>query len=148
MPLHPALLSPRGDRRCDVFWLAAARDARCTGAGAGTCILQSEDVPEDYEIDTAFHETTNEDIIARSASPNMAAVITSTGRITGFEVIYSQPSLDALTYGPIAIQSWKTLFENPDGAHAVLDASARGEILQTTGMARSPSPGKPRHRWE
>jgi hypothetical protein len=94
------------------------------------CPLQAEDVHEGYEVDAPYHETTNEYLIARSSNPGLATAIASTGRITGFEIVYAQPSLDALTYGPIAIQSWKTVFDNLDGAHAVLSASARGEVLQ------------------
>jgi hypothetical protein len=98
------------------------------------CILQPDDVPQGYEIDTPYHETTNDFIIARSSNPNLPSVIDRTGRVTGFEVVYSQATLDALISGPLAIQSWVTIFDNPDGASAVLNASASGVVLQAPEM--------------
>jgi hypothetical protein len=98
------------------------------------CTLQADDVPDGYEIDAPYHETTNDLILARSGNPNLPSVIDRTGRVTGFEVIYSQATFDALISGPIAIQSWVAIFDNPDGASAVLKASASGEILEAPEM--------------
>lgn len=99
-----------------------------------SCILQFDDMPPGYEIDTPHRETTNAEIVARSGNPNLSVQSAATGRVTGFEVIYSQPSIEAFMSGPIAVQSWVATFDNADGAHAVLSASPHGELLPAPEM--------------
>lgn len=112
------------------------------------CILQLEDLPPGFEVDTPYHITTNAEVIARAGDSALRAKqLQAWGRVEGVEAIYARPSLQAFASGPVLIQSWMATFASVAGAHEAFSGLSEGAPLsaprfgeETVASKRAASP--------